>query len=168
MPIPTSRTDLVTSIETEFRKLSDAIEAAGPECAHTVCIDDWTLNDLLAVRVWWSRHVIDWVIAGLNGDQPVVPAPGYKWNETPRLNADVIAENRGMTFDQLVEQLRVAYRRVLDMIEQLDDGQLMGAGTFAWAGKWPVARWISIGTTRQYTSARTAIRRMVRNRQAAQ
>lgn len=31
-----------------------------------------------------------------------------------------------------------------------------------WAGKWPISRWVSINTTRQYVTARTYIRRAIR------
>ena len=48
------------------------------------------------------------------------------------------------------------------MIDKLDDKQLLDANVFGWAGKWPVARWISIKTARQYTTARTLIRATLR------
>jgi hypothetical protein len=33
---------------------------------------------------------------------------------------------------------------------------------FGWAGKWPLARWISINTARQYTTARAYVRQLAR------
>ncbi len=43
-----------------------------------------------------------------------------------------------------------------------DDAALLEVGVFPWARKWPIARWISINTARQYQTARTAIRRALR------
>jgi hypothetical protein len=51
---------------------------------------------------------------------------------------------------------------VLSTIDSLSDPELLEAGAFEWAGKWPLARWISINTARQYDTARTFIRRALR------
>jgi len=48
------------------------------------------------------------------------------------------------------------------MIDALDDNELLEPRVFEWAGSYPIARWISINTVRQYTTARTFIRRAVR------
>jgi hypothetical protein len=50
-------------------------------------------------------------------------------------------------------------------IEELDDRELLEVGAFPWAGKYPIARWISLNTARQYTTARTYVRRALRRRQ---
>lgn len=60
------------------------------------------------------------------------------------------------------DRLRLGVERVLVTIEALDDRGLLEAGVFGWAGKWPIARWISINTARQYTTARTYVRRALR------
>ncbi len=58
--------------------------------------------------------------------------------------------------------LQKGFDRVMMVIDKLDDEELLRPGVFAWAGKWPIARWISINTARQYTTARTFIRRALR------
>ena len=106
--------------------------------------------------------VIDWVEAGKRGEMPATPAPGYRWNETPRLNTDVVIKNRRRSYRSVRERLEQGYRRVLDTIDSLDDTELLEVGVFPWAGKYPIARWISINTTRQYLTARTFVRRAIR------
>jgi len=93
---------------------------------------------------------------------PITPAEGYAWSETPRLNADVVAASRRASYKSLRERLERGYERVLEAIAALDDHELLDTGVFAWAGKYPIARWISINTVRQYTTARTFVRRAVR------
>jgi hypothetical protein len=51
---------------------------------------------------------------------------------------------------------------VLATIDGLDDTQLLEVGVFEWAGRYPISRWISLNTARQYTTARTFIRRALR------
>lgn len=165
MPIPKSRSDLVESVHSTYKKLRAELDAAGPRAGSLPCVDGWSIKDLLAVRVWWTEHVIDWVEAGKRGKRPVTPAAGYRWKETPRLNADVVKKSRRESYRSLRARLEAGYTRTLRTIDSLDDHELLDAGAFGWAGKYPIARWISLNTTRQYTTARTFIRRALRAQQ---
>ncbi len=162
MPIPKTRAELVGLIRPNFEKLWAELEGAGPEVGGLVCVDDWTVRDLLAVRVWWTERVVDWIEAGVRGEEPVTPAPGYRWNETPRLNADVIQAAQGESYDELCVRLNAGFERVMRTIDALNDAELLGVGVYAWAGKYPVSRWLSINTARQYQTARTHIRRALK------
>ncbi|MEM9556198.1 MAG: ClbS/DfsB family four-helix bundle protein [Acidobacteriota bacterium] len=160
MPKPTTRDELVEEIQKAYSKLSDDLDRLGGRY-EVVCVDDWTARDLLAVRLWWTEAVIGWIREGRRGGTPQPPAPGYRWNETPRLNADTVAatEDDGAT---LRRRLDAAVADVLALIDTLDDADLLEPGRYDWAGKWPLSRWLSIGTTRQYTSARTYVRKALR------
>ena len=162
MPIPKTRDELTMQVRASFEKLRVELDAAGPGIATLQCVDDWSVKDLLAVRVWWTEHVIDWVEAGRRGERPVTPAPGFRWSETPRLNAEAIKKNRRRTYRYIRNRLEKGYQRVMDTIDALGDRELLEVGVFPWAGKYPVSRWISINTTRQYLTARTYVRRALR------
>ncbi len=162
MPIPTTRSELEEQVRSSFAKLKDELDSAGPKIGKLPCVDDWSVKDLLAVRVWWTASVIDWIEAGRRGDVPVTPAEGYRWNETPRLNADIVKQSRRESYRSLREKLYRGYERVMSTIDSLDDHELLDIGAFDWAGKYPLSRWLSINTARQYTTARTFVRRALR------
>lgn len=157
---------LVDLVSTSYTKLAKELEAVGPDRAELPCVDTWTIRDLLAVRVWWTEHVVDWIEAGRQGESLTLPAPGYRWNETPRLNATIVEECTAESYESLFERLTRGVERVLATIDALDDRELLDVGVFGWAGKWPIARWISINTARQYTTARTYVRRAMRQARA--
>ncbi|MBT8054155.1 MAG: ClbS/DfsB family four-helix bundle protein [Gammaproteobacteria bacterium] len=162
MPIPTTRAELTDYVRSTFEKLRADLDSAGPRLGNIHCIDDWSVKDLLAVRAWWTENVINWIETGQRGDYPVTPAQGYRWKETPRLNADVVKKSKRESYRSIRHRLENGFERVIATIESLDDHELLDAGTFEWAGKYPVSRWISINTARQYTTARTFIRRAMR------
>jgi hypothetical protein len=116
----------------------------------------------LAVRVWWTEKVLDWIEAGQRGETPTTPAAGYRWRETPRLNAEIVKESQRESYRSIRARLERGYQRVMPTIKSLDDHELLEVGVFPWAGKYPLSRWISINTARQYTTARTLIRRALR------
>jgi hypothetical protein len=162
MAIPATRADLVELVRSTFDKLQAELDNAGPTAGKLPCVDEWTVKDMLAVRVWWTENVIDWVEAGRQGDSPTLPAAGYQWNETPRLNADVVRRARRESYRSIRARLERGFERVMKTIDSLEDKELLGVGVFAWAGKYPISRWISINTARQYTTARTFVRRALR------
>jgi hypothetical protein len=164
MPIPKTRTELIELVTTSYSKLRTELENVDSEMAKLPCVDDWSVKDLLAVRAWWTERVVDWIEAGRRGESPTTPAPGYGWNETPRLNGDLVEESREEQYRTILDRLERGFKRVLATINALDDNELLEAGIFKWAGKWPISRWISINTSRQYTTALAYIRRALRQR----
>lgn len=162
MAIPKTRAELTDLTRSTFDKLQAELEAAGPRVGSLSCVDDWTVKDLLAVRAWWTENVIDWIETGRRGETPITPAEGYRWNETPRLNADVVKAARRESYRSVRARLELGFERVMRTIDALDDTELLGVGVYSWAGKYPISRWISINTARQYTTARTFIRRALR------
>ena len=162
--IPKSREHLVEMTEANFGKLRREIEDGGEGIAELRCTEDWTVKQLLAVRVWWTESVVRWVKTGRRGTRPVTPARGYRWHETPRLNDDIAARAEEATFASIVKRLDRGYASLMKLIASLSDDELLAVGVFEWAGKYPIARWLSLNTARQYTTARALIRKAIRLR----
>jgi hypothetical protein len=157
---PTSRAELIELVSASFAKLEAELDRRGATLGKRIVVDDWTARDLLAVRAWWTHAVADWIEAGGRGETPVLPAEGYRWNETPRLNAELVRRARRESYRAVRALLASGVERVLAQIDELDDHALLDVCPESWTGRWPLARWISINTARQYATARTAIRRL--------
>ena len=162
MPIPKTRVELTDLTRSSFEKLHDELESAGAKVGSLPCVDDWSVKDLLAVRAWWTENVIDWIEAGRRGETPITPAEGYRWSETPRLNAHVVNVAKRESYRSVRVRLERGFERVMRTIDALSDKDLLEVGVFGWAGQYPISRWISINTARQYTTARAFIRRALR------
>lgn len=151
-------------VTANYAKLEGALEVdadgmSAAELGALVCVDDWTVRDLCAVRLWWATSVVQWIAAGRAGGELDLPAPGYSWRETPALNQSIVARAASSRLDSVLLKLAKAHRDVLDVIDSLDDTELLQPGRFEWAGRYPLARWISMNTARQYKTAATAIHR---------
>lgn len=162
--IPKNRNDLVRLIETNFQKLMSELELCSSGTENLKCTDEWTIKELLAIRVWWLESVIKWIKAGKEGEIPLIPAKGYTWKETPKLNNDIARKSQKKSFKFLVENLRTENEELLKTISSLGDNELLETGIFPWAGdKWPISRWISVNTSTQYVSARKYVRKTIKN-----
>jgi len=159
VPIPKTREELVGQIEKSFQKLDHELSDLDTNVANQICIDDWSVKDLVAVRLWWTKNVLDWINEGKGGAAQLIPAKGYSWNETPRLNEDIVKKSKSRSYKVIVDDLRKQYGRINSVIESLTEEELFVPGFYQWAGKMPISRWLSINTTRQYETARSHIRK---------
>lgn len=166
MPIPKTRAELVAQLEMSYGKLRSEIDRGGPRLGSMHCIDDWSVKELLAVRAWWTENVVAWVVEWREGRSPVTPAPGYRWKETPRLNNDIAQRAKRESYAAVRARLDQAYSKVIELVDSLSDHELLETGVFPGAGSYPVRRWISLNTVRQYTTARSFIRRAIRESRA--
>ena len=108
--------------------------------------------------------MVSWVRISRAGGVLDLPAPGYKWSETPRLNDDVAAKVRRESYRSVRQRLQRAYEQVHEVIAEVDDRQLCTAGAFDWSGKYGACGTINLNTARQYRTATSFIKRALKQR----
>lgn len=163
MAVALTRDELNAGMDEAWHKLAETLDSAPEGVGDLVVVDTWTTRDLLAVRLWWNRAVISWIAAGKAGEALKIPAPGYKWNQTPALNASIVAEAQSVPYSRVRRELEEAVEQMRNTIAGLSDAELEEKGAFAWTGTMPLVRWIGINTIRQYTSARGYIRKAIKS-----
>ena len=162
MPIPKNREDLVVSIREQFQKLAQTLDKCGPGFGSAAVTEEWDVKQLLAIRAWWSKAVVDWVQEGKDGEIPETPGLGFSWKDTPELNNVIAAKAKRKSYKAVREDLLRQYQRVMELATALSESELFEKGVFQWTGTMPVARWLSINTARQYQTANTLIRRLLK------
>ena len=161
--IPKSRDELINIIQINFDKLISDLDDYGPKVSKLKTENNWTVKELLGIRAWWTSAVVKWVRDGKKGKHPVTPAKGYSWKETPRLNDDIANERKKDSYEAIRKKLKREHTVLLKTTDSLSEHELMNQGVFEWAGdKWPVSRWLSVNTARQYTTARKFVRKAIK------
>lgn len=160
--IPKNRDHLLELIETRFAKLWELIEPISEDDGTIYVDDDFSIKDIIALRVWWGDSVVKWIAAGQKGKTMAIPAEGYTWRETPALNRALAEEFDHLTLAAARKKLLATKKRLLKKIAELSDKELEQQGVFDWAGKWPVMRWVSVGSSTQYDGATRLIRKALR------
>ena len=97
--------------------------------------DGWTVTDLVAHLSEWQLMFLRWYEDGLRGAAPKMPSPGYKWNETPKLNRAIWAKHRFRSAGAIRADFDTGFNRILKIVEALSPEQLLAAGDFRWTGK---------------------------------
>ena len=165
MPRPTSKTDLLAAIEKERGALEAYLETLAPEQMTAPGImGEWSVKDVLAHLIEWEQMVLSWHAAGLRGEIPELPAPGFKWNQTPALNQQIFEKHRDRPLDDVLAQFQASHQEILGVIQGLSNDDLFTAGRFTWTKKNTLGTYFVSATSSHYLWARKEIRKGMKNK----
>jgi len=165
----TTKAALVEDIHREHDRLLELLD----EIATTrfresgVWGDDWTLTDLVAHLAEWQTMFLGWYDAGRRGESVALPAPGYKWSETPRLNRAIWAKHRGRSTRAVRAEFDRGYERITSLVDTASDEELLAPGYFPWTRRNALTTYLGANTASHYRFACQVIARWLRH-QAAQ
>ncbi|MBV2358740.1 ClbS/DfsB family four-helix bundle protein [Thalassococcus sp. CAU 1522] len=160
MPAATTKKDLSAITASEFAKFERVLDSV-PEALRLKPdpgADDTTLKDIAGHRAHWIALFLDWYARGQAGEPVEMPAPGYKWNELRRFNADLRAAQAGLDWDAARTLLRDNHARLMDFIAARDDAALYGAPMPGGGNAWTPGRWAEAAGASHYRSAAKYIR----------
>jgi hypothetical protein len=156
------RHELLSELRRERRALDDTL-ALLPVRHMTragVTRGGWSVKDVLAHLIEWQRMNLDWYAAGLRGEKPAMPAPGYTLRELPRLNQMIYRKHHRRSLQAVLRDYRSYHERVVALVEALSDEDLVTVGRFSWTGpSWTLSDYLRASTVAHYLWARTRIRR---------
>ena len=161
-----SKTDLLEAIEREHATFVDLVEALPSRSFAEAGVwgDGWTIKDLCAHLTEWEQMLLRWYGDGMEGREPVMPAAGYKWNETPRLNKAIWRKHRDKSWRQVKKEFDSSYEEILKLAQLLDERELLAPGYFPWTKKLPLMTYVAANTSSHYRTATKLLRRWLRSR----
>jgi hypothetical protein len=154
--------DLLDEIRRERSALDDALALLTPRqmTKAGVTRGGWSVKDVLAHLVEWQQMNLDWYAAGLRGEKPAMPAPGFTLRELPRLNAMIYRKHHRRPLQAVLSDYKCYHDRVIALIEALSDDDLVTLKRFSWTGPaWTLSDYLRASTAAHYLWARTRIRR---------
>jgi hypothetical protein len=157
--------ELLSEIDRERGALDDALAGLTRRQMTTAGVTrgGWSVKDILAHVVEWQRMNLEWYAAGLRGERPAMPAPGYTLRELPRLNEMIYRKHHGRSLQAVLRDYRSYHRRVVTLIRALPNADLVTLARFSWTGpSWTLSDYLRAATAAHYLWARTRIRRWLR------
>lgn len=165
MPRPTSKHDLLAAIDKERGALDTYLGTLSPEeMIGPGIVGDWSVKDVLAHLVEWEQMCLGWYRAGMKDEVPPLPAPGYKWNQTPALNEMIYEKYCEWELADVLERFHRSHSEILGVINDLSDDQLFTRSVYGWTGKNTMGTYFVSATSSHYLWASKEIRKGFRNR----
>jgi hypothetical protein len=128
----------------------------------------WSVKDILAHLAEWQQMGLNWYAAGLRGEKPELPAPGFTWRELPRLNQIIYQKHRRRSLRAVLHDFRSCHDKTVATIKTLSDSDLTTPRRFAWTGPtWTLSDYFRANTAAHYLWAQKRIRRWLRGQTGA-
>jgi hypothetical protein len=159
-----SRGEFLESVQAEHEKFL-ALAGSVPQKRYGekgVWGDGWTIKDLFAHLTEWEQMFLGWYREGLAGEVPVLPAVGYKWNQTPKLNQAIWRKHKAKSWKKVYAEFERSYQEVLSLAECLTEEQLLTPGHFPWTRKHPLTGYLAPNTCMHYRTASRILKRWLR------
>ena len=161
---------LLSEIKRERTALDDTLAHLTPRqmTQPGVTRGGWSVKDVLAHLVAWQQLNLGWYAAGLRGETPAMPAPGYTLRDLPRLNQMLYRKHHRRSLSAVTKDYVVYHEKVVALIETLADTDLLTIGRFTWTGpSWCLSDYLRASTVAHYLWARSRIRRWLHAQRAA-
>jgi len=108
----------------------------------------------------WQQMNLDWYAAGVRGEKPAIPAPGYSLRELPRLNQMIYRKHHRRSLEAVLLDYETFHERVIKLIISLPDSDLVTLERFSWTGpSWTLSDYLRASTAAHYLWARKHVKR---------
>jgi len=162
MPIPKTRKELIQQSQDNYDKLNELINAFSDEQRHAEFLPgtmNRNIRDVLAHLYHWHIMLLDWYNIGMTGEQPEMPAKGYSWKDTKRLNRDIWQMYQGHSLEEIRASLNQTHLKLQAIIEEHTDEELFEKSRYSWTGTSSVATYIRSNTLSHYKWALQLIKK---------
>lgn len=159
----TTKTELIKVTQIEFEKLIRLVVQIDPETALRKDDSDTSIKDVIAHRAHWIDLFLGWYHDGQAGNPVTFPAPGYKWNDLIRYNADLRKRQQDLDWPDAIAMLNARYETFTQLINSLSDKELYGAPMQGAHNAWTTGRWAEAAGPSHFRSASKYLRARQRN-----
>jgi len=161
-PTPGPSREALSALITEQRRiLEESLAKLSPRQMTQVGITDegWSAKDLMAHLAAWEQMFLGWYMAGVRGEEPQTPAPGFSWSSDSlaKLNDRIFRQYHRSSLADVRRFFDQSHTEVLEAFAHMSADDLSTPGRYAWTGKGTLAGAVTANTWRHYRWARTLI-----------
>lgn len=158
MPAATTKADLLAVTRKEWERLAALVAEIPDWVALAKDAEDTSIKDIVGHRAHWIELYFGWWEDGEAGRPVALPAPGYKWNELKRYNADLRAAQAHLGWDETRALLAGKHGALMAFLKARSEDELYGAPMKGGNNAWPTGRWAEAAGASHYRSAAKYIR----------
>lgn len=120
---------------------------------------DRTVKDIVAHVFAWQMLELIWYEEGMQGKKPAIPAPGFTFKDSPRLNEKLFQEYKAIRWQDLMKKLSVTHNKLMSIINKHTDEELSTKKKYAWTGSTNITCYFAAALSSHYVWANDLIRK---------
>ena len=129
---------------------------------HTSEVTQCAVKDVLAHLLEWEQMCLGWYDAGVRGETPHLPAPGFNWAQIPALNQQIYEKYRDRPLDKVLKLFRASYQQILQTVQGLSEVDLFTPTHYAWTNKNAMATYFISATSSHYVWGQKEVRKCLK------
>ncbi len=153
MKYPTSKGELLQTVQVEYLLLLSLVDGfSEEEQGMPGANGEWAIKDILTHLAAWEQLFLGWYQAGLRGEKPVTPAPGFTWGwkSLAALNQQIFERDRQVSPAAARQIFADSHAQVVSLLETLSEEELFTPGRYSWLGKATLEASIRANTYNHY------------------
>jgi len=160
MARPTNKTELISFSENEFNKLIQYISLLSDQQRDKEFVfDNRTSKDIVAHVYAWQLLELDWYTKGMNNITPDIPAKGFSFKDTPKLNEKLFQDYKNFKWKKLNNEFKSTHTKLLNIIKSHTKEELFTKKLFKWTGSTDMAIYFRSALSSHYLWASDLIRK---------
>lgn len=165
MAKPTNKEELLIQVEDHYTKMIALIHSFTDE-QQTAEFPFPTMNrnirDLLAHVYEWQLMLEKWYEDGMKGEKPEIPAPGYTWKTTPKLNRLIHEKHSKTPLATILADIEQSHRQQMALISNHSTEELFTKKLYKWTNSTSLSAYFNSSTISHYTWATKFIKKYKR------
>ena len=146
----------------EFGKFDALLDSVPSDLSLIPDAEDTSIRDIVAHRAHWIDLFLGWWRDGQAGRDVAFPAPGYKWSDLRRYNADLRVRQAGLGWTEARACLADRHAALLAFINTRTEAELYGGPMKGGRNAWTTGRWAEAAGASHYRSAAKYVRARLR------
>lgn len=155
-----TKKELIDFGEKEYKNLMNLVDNLSESQKTTNYIfENRTAKDIIAHLACWHNLFLNWYKVGMKGEKPEIPAPGYTFKDTPKLNEDLYQQYKNKTWEEVYNEFNKTYKEIMDIIKNHSEQELEGKKKYKWTGTTNLASYLASTTSSHYVWAISLIKK---------
>lgn len=143
MPQTRSKTAIIKRLQTERKRLEDAIALLdSADLSRAGAGGKSSVKDVLAHLADWEARMPVWINAARSGDPVESPEPGLTWQQLGILNQRIYKAHRHQSMKQVQAYFRAAHDDFMRMVETMPEDEMLNAGRYTFIPNGAVYDWL--------------------------
>ena len=162
---PKNKTELLDLSQDNFDSLMTFIDNLSIEEKH-LQFPEGTLNrnikDVLMHLHHWHLLFVNWYEIGMQGVKPQMPAKGYSWNETPKLNLWIREQYEDIPWEEASRLLTTSFLQTRKIMDNHSNKELFEKQRFHWTGSTSLGSYLVSASSSHYYWAEKLIKKSIK------
>lgn len=123
-----------------------------------------TPKDIVAHLVAWHKLMETWYTKGMDDEEVEIPAPGYSFKDTPKLNEDLYQEYKNVEWDDIIAEFKSTHKLMMGWIKKHSDKELFTKKLYNWSGSTSIGSYFASATSSHYQWANVLFKKFLKDK----